>query len=188
MPSKHYHHGDLRNELIESTRTLVEMEGSDGVTLARIAAACGVSVAAPYRHFASKEELLGEVAGRGFAELGEALAAAGRSPGEPRERLLNAGVAYVDYAVAHPNVFRLMFNAAVREPQSQIGPAALAQLVSLVEPVVSGVPTETAVRATWALAHGLATLRIGGMLTFTREDSERRLRQELDALLTGIAG
>lgn len=188
MAGKPYHHGDLRTQLVAAARSLIEAEGPEAVTLARLAAACGVSVAAPYRHFAGKEALLGEVAGEGFAELGRALAAAAGSAGPPSERLVTAGMAYVDYATSHPGLFRLMFSARLRPRQAEHGPAALAVLGELVAPVAVGVPADVAVRAAWALAHGLATLRIGGMLAFTQEDTEQRLREELRSLLTGIDG
>lgn len=187
MPRKPYHHPDLKARLVTATRELVEDEGPEAVTLARVARACEVSVAAPYRHFAGKEALLGAVAGVGFAELREALVSgAAGGAGDPGERLVAAGVAYVEYATAHPHLFRLMFSAELRDRQTDVGPAALAALAALVEPLPLRVPADTAVRTTWALAHGFAILRIGGMLTFTREDSERRLREELRTLLTGI--
>lgn len=186
MPGKAYHHPDLRTHLITVTRDLIETEGSDAVTLARVAKSCDVSVAAPYRHFAGKEALLGAVAGEGFTELRSALLSGASVAGHPRERLVAAGVAYVDYATEHPHLFRLMFSADLRDRQTEVGTAAIAALASLVDPLELRVPADVAVRATWALAHGLALLRIGGMLTFTREDSERRLRDELSALLFGI--
>lgn len=188
MPRKTYHHPDLKTHLIAATREIVEDEGPEAVTLARIAKICDVSVAAPYRHFPNKEALLGAVAGLGFAELRTALTSDARAGGgaDAREQLVTAGLAYVGYAVAHPHLFRLMFSAELRDRQHAVGPAALAALAALIEPLDLRVPADVAVRATWALAHGLATLRIGGMLTFTREDSERSLREELDALLTGI--
>lgn len=186
MPEKPYHHGDLRRQLLEATRSLVERDGTGSVTLARVARGCGVSIAAPYRHFASKEALLAEVAAIGFEELSTALAA-GATASDPAERLVAAGVAYVEFAVARPHLFRLMFDADVRERLPEAGPAALQRLTRLVEPLQTTVPTAVAVRTTWALAHGLAALRIGGMITFTAEDTETRLRDELRALLTGIA-
>lgn len=187
MPPKPYHHSDLTTHLVTVTRQLVEDEGPDAVTMSRIARACDVSVAAPYRHFAGKEALLGAVAGVGFAELREVLIETGDQSDGPRDRLVAAGVAYVDFAVTHPHLFRLMFSADLRDRQDVVGPAALATLTVLVETLDLRVPVDVAVRTTWALVHGLATLRIGGMLTFARDDSERRLREELSVLLDGVA-
>jgi AcrR family transcriptional regulator len=187
MNGKPYHHGDLRRQLIDTTRAIVEEEGPDGITLARIAKGCGVSVAAPYRHFSSKEALLGDVAGLGFGELGAAVAASQRTSKRARDRIVDAGVAYVGFATAHPHLFRLMFSAELRDRQSAAGPATLAGLAQVVRGLNLAVPFETALRTTWAIAHGLASLRVGGMLTFTDGDSEQRLREELTALLDGIA-
>lgn len=145
-----------------------------------------MSVAAPYRHYDDKRALLGAVAARGFEALRDAVRE-GAVGANDRERLVSAGVAYVDFAARHPELFRLMFDAKVRERQHEAGLAALAGLRALVEPLRPVVPVETAVRSIWALAHGLALLRIGGMLSFTVDDTERRLRDELGALLIGIA-
>lgn len=188
MPGKPYHHGGLKAELIAATRRVIDQEGPEAVTLSRIARDCEVSVAAPYRHFSNKEALLGAVAGEGFDQLRTALAAGATSVADPRERLIAAGVAYVDFATAHPHLFRLMFSAQLRPAQTAAGPPTLAALGTLVEALELRVPDAVAVRTTWALAHGLATLRLGGMQTFTRDDSERRLREELAALLDGITG
>ncbi len=187
MTDRPYHHPDLRNRLVAETLATVERDGAGAVTISRIAAACGVSVAAPYRHFPNKEALLGAVAAQGFNGLGEALSAAAEASSDARERLVQAGVAYVDYAARHPHLFRLMFSADLRERQHVAGPAALERLTVLVDPLDLQVPAAVAVRATWALAHGLAELRLGGMLTFTGDDSEERLRAELATLLDGIA-
>jgi len=183
--TEHYHHGNLPRRLRTATRAVVEEEGPAAVTIARIARECGVSVAAPYRHFAGKEALLGAVAADGFDALREALTAADGAT--PTERLVAAGVAYVDFATTHPHLFELMFRAERRERQSAAGPPALEALATLVNDVPLRVPTDVAVRTTWGLAHGLAMLRIGGMLTFTREDTAERLRAELTALVEGIA-
>lgn len=185
MHGRPYHHGDLPRLLVDVTQRLVEEHGVESVTIARVARECGVSVAAPYRHFDDKRALLGAVAARGFDALREAVG--GAEGGDERERLVSAGVAYVDFAVAHPALFQLMFDVTERERQHEAGLAALAGLRTLVEPLRPAIPVETAVRSTWALAHGLALLRIGGMLTFARDDTEQRLREELGVVLSGIA-
>lgn len=79
-----------------------------------------------------------------------------------------------------------MLSTELRDRQITVGSATLAALASLVEPLELRVPTDTAVRVTWVLAHALALLRIGGMLTLTQADSELRLRSGLSSLLTGV--
>ena len=64
-----YHHGELREALIEATRQLVVERGAENFTLADACRAAGVTTAAPYRHFQGKQEILAEIASRGFVEL-----------------------------------------------------------------------------------------------------------------------
>lgn len=186
MSGRPYHHGDLRRQLIATARARVEADGAHNVSLAEIAEQCGVSVAAPYRHFPGKEALLTVVADEGFADLGAALAAASAPPGSARDRLIAAGVAYVEFALAHPHLFRLMFSVELRSSLPEAGPKTLGGLTTLVAGLDLAVPPETAVRTTWALAHGMASLHIGGMKTFTDETSHDRLAADFAALLDGI--
>ena len=65
----HYHHGELREALIQATRELVEKRGAENFTLADACRVAGVTTAAPYRHFKGKQEILEEIASRGFEEL-----------------------------------------------------------------------------------------------------------------------
>ena len=95
-----YHHGDLRRHLVEAARAEVDEFGAEGVVLTRLASTCGVSVAAPYRHFVNRDALLAAVAAEGFVELGEALREHAHTGERPRDRLVDAGVAYIRYAVA----------------------------------------------------------------------------------------
>ena len=91
-----YHHGELREALIGATRQLVEERGAENFTLADACRVAGVSTAAPYRHFKGKQEILDEIASRGFDELRaksmEAVAAAGEGT---LEAIVAMGQAYV---------------------------------------------------------------------------------------------
>src|SRR5262245_57255125 len=79
--SKRYHHGDLRNALIQAGKTLLAEEGVAGLELRKVARAAGVSHAAPYRHFADKQALLAAIAEDGFYQLTEGMdAAIGQAP------------------------------------------------------------------------------------------------------------
>jgi AcrR family transcriptional regulator len=105
-----YHHGDLRAGLVEAARALVEEKGPDRFTLSDACRMAGVSTAAPYRHFADKDELLAAVALEGMARLRARLegSVADLEPGS--EAALTAiGLAYIAFARDEPAVFRLMF-------------------------------------------------------------------------------
>src|SRR5688572_20515193 len=105
-----YHHGELREALIGATRTLVEERGAENFTLADACRVAGVTTAAPYRHFRSKQEILEEIASRGFeAMTARAMAViAEKGPGT-LEAIVAMGQAYVAFAVSETAVFRLMF-------------------------------------------------------------------------------
>ncbi len=89
-----YHHGDLRAALIAAAQAAVEAGGPDAVSLRDLALTLGVSTAAPYRHFHSRDALLSEVAARGFIDLGEAYARAQAAAPDPQAALRETARAY----------------------------------------------------------------------------------------------
>jgi len=109
-----YHHGNLREALVEATRQLIEEKGPLGFTMAEAARAASVSPAAPYRHFKGREDLLEAVALRGFEMFAERLEAATRD-GEkaPLTAFSAAGTAYLDFARQFPGYYMAMFESGV---------------------------------------------------------------------------
>src|SRR3569832_1650641 len=91
-----YHHGDLRNALIERALAVVEQGGDEAVSLRELAADLGVSRAAPYRHFPDRDALMAAVAARGFEELNVVYEAALRGPGTLAEHLRGTARVYFD--------------------------------------------------------------------------------------------
>lgn len=170
----------LRARLIDEAMLLLEREGADAITLRSLAAAVGVSHMAPYRHFRDKEALLAALAERGFAALGEAMQVAGASRAAasgngPRAALLGFGLAYLAFARARPQLYRLMFGPALAGKPGHAGLRAAGQatyagLSQAVGAVLApqGVTAEDASAhavATWALVHGLAMLLLDGRLS-----------------------
>lgn len=154
-------------------------EGGDGdgagVGLREVARAAGVSAAAPYRHFASREALLAAVAVRGFQALASALTAAGEAADiDQGDRLAALGRCYVRFALDHPGLFRLMFGGTLRHDDhpdlAAAGPPAFAPLQAAVTAEVAGADPRGAAIAAWALVHGLAHLLL-----------DRRLADDLQA-------
>ena len=177
-----YHHGDLRQALIEGALTLIN-EKKDGRTLSlrEVARRVGVSNAAPYRHFADKDELLAALAEKGFRMLTAFLRAGVASADDPLRSLQASGVGYVKFAIAHPSYYRVMFSAfqpdeatcteldeAGQEAFSVLVDAiAIAQAAGKVKP---GDPQPLAWVA-WSLVHGLAMLVIERQLPLMDEAS-----------------
>ena len=117
MMKKQYHHGDLKQELIRKGIQLLAREGYEGFSLRKLAALCGVSHAAPYKHFQSKEEIIAEIAKVIAAEFGTALnEAAGRYPQDSRRQLIAMCVEYVRFMAERPDYFRFVFMTAHQNP------------------------------------------------------------------------
>jgi AcrR family transcriptional regulator len=156
-----YHHGDLRRALIDAAAMLVAQSGPAAVSLREAARAVGVSHAAPYRHFASREALLAAVATLGFEELGRRLELA-REQSPPGERLQALGAAYVRFALERRGAYLLMFGDAVEKADHPELQSAARRAFGILEEVVqaeTGPKTaRPAAAAAWALVHGLAHL------------------------------
>ena len=110
MTSKPYHHGDLKSALVDAACSLLKEKGADALSLRAIAAEVGVSHMAPYTHFKNKKELLQAVAAAGFDQLTEQLLKVKSKYSSPWELVLNYGVKYVEFAVANPEIYRMMLS------------------------------------------------------------------------------
>ncbi|HEV7163696.1 MAG TPA: TetR/AcrR family transcriptional regulator [Solirubrobacteraceae bacterium] len=161
-----YHHGDLRSACVSAAMELLEESGERALSLRAVARRAGVSPAAPYRHYADREALVSAVAALGYRELAERLAAAHPSPSTP-EQLTSVAVAYVQFALERPALFRLMFGEPCdRDNDERIAATAAVgfYLREIVGRVFPEADTEAMATATWALVHGLAFLYLDGKL------------------------
>jgi AcrR family transcriptional regulator len=173
-----YHHGNLKEALIRAALELIAKKGPAGFTFAEAARWAGVSPAAPYRHFRDRDELVADVALRGFVLFEAALARAwddGRpDPGTAFERL---GKAYLEFARTEPAYYSAMFEAGIpldNNPElRQAGEHAFAVLRQASEKLIATLPPQSRPPAlmmalhVWALSHGIASL-------FGRGDAARR--------------
>lgn len=106
-----YHHGDLRAALIESALEIIEEIGPQGMTIREVARRAGVSHAAPYRHFADKDELILAVVEHGFELLHNNMEEARTGAGaDPLAQFAASGEAYVDFALRYSTYYRVMFS------------------------------------------------------------------------------
>jgi AcrR family transcriptional regulator len=172
---KPYHHGHLREALLQAAIQLIAEVGPAGFTLREVARRAEVSHNAPYRHFPDREDLLAAVAAQGFRELDEAMLAAVRHQRSSVGRLKRAGLAYVEFALRRPEHFTVMFDAAVSQPKTSDSAEAAKQafetLVSLVKScqdegrLPSGDLHQFALLA-WSMVHGIAKLAIAKRLPY----------------------
>lgn len=170
---KTFHHGDLKSALIDATLELLEARGVAGISLREVARAAGVSSGAPYHHFATRTDLLAEVALRGFATLGEEIARAEGASRQPAVRFERRVLAYLRFAVAHPAHYHTMFHEELRSSTPGTQPvydevakasfASLASSVADVRPDLGATRTRELAFTVWAAAHGAALLAIEGM-------------------------
>ncbi|MEM6710708.1 MAG: TetR/AcrR family transcriptional regulator [Pseudomonadota bacterium] len=108
---KNYHHGDLREQLIEAVTQLVEEDGPDGWSIAEACRRAGVSTAAPYRHFQDRHDLLRHTVLRAMDRFFERMQTAADSfPAGDARRIVALGKAYLSFARDEPGIFRIMFS------------------------------------------------------------------------------
>jgi len=173
-PAKPYHHGDLRRALLDEAVRTIQVEGVEHLTLRTVGASLGVSRSALYRHFADKQSLLATVGKEGFRKLRQALADAWEANGHGRAGFQAMAKAYVQFAVAHPSHYRVMFGGFIESAAKDDhfiteARAAFQVLVdALMEQQSAGAirrddPVLMA-RFVWALVHGTALLLIDGQL------------------------
>lgn len=173
-----YHHGNLREALVEAALDLIAEKGPAGFTFAEAARQAGVSPAAPYRHFRDRDALMADVAKRGFERFEKDLAAAW-DEGRPhlRPAFERVGKAYLAFARDEPAYFAAMFESGLsvsehRELQDA-GDRAFAVLRGACEALVAAMPAAKRPPAMmmalhiWSLSHGIASL-------FARGDAARR--------------
>ncbi len=173
-----YHHGNLKEALINAALELIAQKGPAGFTFAEAARWAGVSPAAPYRHFRDRDELLADVARRGFDQFEGALARAwdGGRP-DAFTAFDRLGRAYLQFARSEPAYYSAMFEAGIPPEASpelrEAGERAFAVLRGATERLVAMMPVQDRPPVLmmalhiWALSHGIASL-------FGRGDAARR--------------
>ena len=167
-----YHHGHLREALLRAAEKTLETGGVPSISLRELSRELGVSQGAPRRHFASKQALLDALAIRGFEQFDKTLErAAGKRGQDFKTRLTKLARAYVGFALKHPALLSLMFEAKQRAdaPRELLeaserafahGPAAFAEGQAADE-VVPGDPARLALVVSSALL-GLISISTNG--------------------------
>jgi AcrR family transcriptional regulator len=171
-----YHHGDLRQALLDAALAILEQEGLPGLTLRKVAARAGVSHAAPAHHFPNMQALATALATIAFDRFTASMAKArARAKPDPAAQVRAAGRGYLAFAELNPALFRLMFSAgdlAWDNPElDRAGAAAFAQLQGISAPFAdhlglkSDADRRELERLIWSSVHGFAHLAIDGKMT-----------------------
>jgi AcrR family transcriptional regulator len=198
---KGYHHGALQSALIEASIALAREGGPDRVVLREAARVAGVSHSAAYRHFADREALLAELSRHARAELAAEMRRRVNRTTEPRKRLQAVGVAYIDFALNQPGLFRAAFTSHPATANDDRSDVADAESPDATEPyeILGQVLDEAqaagllnprrrpgAEIAVWSAVHGLACLLLDGPLPTTAAAVKFARGQVFDLIENGL--
>ncbi|MCA1899503.1 MAG: TetR/AcrR family transcriptional regulator [Chloroflexi bacterium] len=178
MREKKYHHGDLKNALIEAGIKILSEEGTGGLTLRKVAKLAGVSHSAPYAHFADKQSLIAAISTEGFkrlyAELDAAILA---NADNPRRQLMEGARAYVQFAMNNIGAFKVMFSSALEKEKDypsfvEISHKTFERVVDIVKACQAAgalrpAPPEVMAVAVWGQLHGIISLILEGQISHT---------------------
>lgn len=201
-----YHHGDLRQALVDAAIGLLRESGPEALTLRGVARAAGVSQAAPYRHFDGRRALVAAVAEDGFRRLHAAITGTGRTrrrhstrkhASSGHDALRNIATEYVRFAHSHPAEYRVMFGEEIARDGAyeDLATASRAVFDLLSGGIASlqakgiirkGDPDDIAIGA-WAMMHGLVMLSLDGQTTVARRSLAKLTESATQLLMYGMA-
>jgi AcrR family transcriptional regulator len=180
-PDNTYHHGDLRDALVQAALRDAELGGPEAISLKALAKELGVSQPAPYRHFADRDALLQAVTAEAFRQFTAILREAIGKPSK-RSKLARLAQTALDFGLKRNGIYRLMFASrtmANAEKNSELHVAAhetFGLLVESFEAPAVGLLRERHAMQVWAALHGVISLAEQGLLT---GEAARITRQEL---------
>lgn len=195
--STQYHHGDLKNALIQAGIEILSREGTEALNLRSVAKRVGVSHAAPYAHFADKQALIAAIATAGYASLyGRLAGAAGGKETPPLIRLGAMADAYLQFALSEPDHFKITFSGVVEAEKDypeyvEQSRRCLELVVGLVQDCQAGGmfagrdPLLSAI-SIWSCIHGFVQLLLGNQFPGAlagRESAFALLRAHLQQVL-----
>ena len=178
MPSKKYHHGDLKNALIQAGVEILAQEGVDGLSLRKVAQHAGVSHSAPYAHFPDKQSLIAAISTEGFNQLQTELEAA-ISPysKNPKKQLLEGAKTYVRFAEENTDTFKIMFSGVLEKEKDypsfvEISSKTFKLVVEVVQAcqnadILPTAPADLMAVSVWGQVHGIVSLALEGQVSHT---------------------
>lgn len=178
MPSKKYHHGDLKNALIKAGVEILAKEGVSGLSLRKVAQYAGVSHSAPYAHFSDKQSLIAAISTEGFTQLYTELEVA-ISPysKNPKKQLLEGVKAYVRFAEKNTDTFKIMFSGVLEKEKDypsfvEISSKTFKLVVGVVQVcqnagILPTAPADLMAVSVWGQVHGILSLALEGQISHT---------------------
>lgn len=178
MPAKKYHHGDLENALIQAGVEILSKDGIEGLSLRKVAKRVGVSYAAPYAHFKDRQALIAAISTEGFKQLYAALdAAASAYADDAKQQLVEAALAYAQFAVNNTDIFKTMFSGVLEKEKDypsfvEISHNTFQRVVEIVRAcqdagVLPAAPPELMAVSVWGQVHGVVSLVLEGQVSHT---------------------
>lgn len=165
-----YHHGDLRKSLIATAIEIIIEEGLEKISMRRLGRRIGVSRTAAYRHFAGKSDLLCSIAEEGFIKMKKKIRQAHSETNDHVAKLMQQGVAYIEFAIKNPVYYRLMFGniLKIQDRTPDLIAAAAAAYKEIVDCViecqkkkhVKPYDPHMIANMCWAMTHGISMLII----------------------------
>lgn len=201
MKKKSYHHGDLRNAIIQEAMARARVSGEKAIILREIAPLIGVSATAAYRHFANRQQLVEEVSARGYVAMRERLetsllASTGADQADPPLAayvdLRNAAIAMVEFAANEPCWARMMLenlgSAPTVEEQADVVRERLQEIVDYGIQAGAFRPgiALRGERTFWAAVDGLSAHVMFGVPSLDAADADRAVARTIDLCLTDL--
>jgi AcrR family transcriptional regulator len=183
MKKTRYHHGDLKNALIQAGSEILAEDGIGSLSLRKVASRVGVSHSAPYAHFVDKQDLIAAISTEGFRMLNERFLAVGEHfQGNPDQFLIELAYAYLQFATERPAYFKLMFSGVLEKEKEypefvEVSKQNLNFLIHLVEQcqsagLLKSGPAEVLAVSVWSLVHGFVDLYMERQMPSTVLDHE----------------
>ncbi len=179
MPGKKsYHHGDLKNALIEAGADILSKDGVNGLSLRKVAQQVGVSHTAPYAHFTDKQALIAAIATDGYRRLYESIAAVAQCyENDPARQLVEGAWAYVQFALNDTEHFKIALSGVVEKEKDypafvEIAQKSFTLLMQIVNAcqaakILKRGPADLIAVDVWSLIHGFVSLILEDQISHT---------------------
>ena len=175
MAESNYHHGDLKNALIQAGVKILSKEGISGLSLRKVARQAGVSHAAPYAHFADKQALIAAISTEGYKQLYTRVEKVQKTyASDPAQLLIETAWSYIDFGLNEPDRFKLMFSSVLEKEKDypdfvHFSKKNFAQIVSVIAAcqeagILRAGPSDLMAVSVWSAVHGLVMLYLEGQI------------------------